>query len=218
MEKIQKIKNDFCFSSWCMPWYILTVFLFYGAYSTELIAQKEKYISHKTRKGENLTIISKRYNVSIGEILRTNQIKISSQIFVGQILKIRKEDKKRSGRKKKKYSTRKIPRGFQAPVKNNVLLRSFDLEGEYRTPGVLWHLRGSGRVSSSKAGKVSKVGYLRGYGKYVIIDHGNAWISLYSQLSTITVKRGNWITVGQKIGTSLNKKIILFNLNIKVYQ
>ena len=40
-----------------------------------------------------------------------------------------------------------------------------------------------------------------GYGKYILINHGNGLKSLYSHLSEISVSEGAAVVLGQAIGT-----------------
>jgi len=50
-------------------------------------------------------------------------------------------------------------------------------------------------------GKVTTATYgTRGYGNYIVIDHGNGYTSLYAHLSSINVTVGQTVTAGQKIG------------------
>ncbi|MED2970807.1 Peptidase family M23 [Bacillus sp. OV194] len=57
-------------------------------------------------------------------------------------------------------------------------------------------------VIASAAGKVVKVKNLgnRSYGRYIVIDHGGGWQTLYGHLSAINVFVGKKVTQGQKIG------------------
>ena len=57
-------------------------------------------------------------------------------------------------------------------------------------------------VIASASGKIKKIGDLgkQSYGKYVYIDHGGGWETRYAHLSKITVKKGQTIKAGQKIG------------------
>ncbi len=73
-----------------------------------------------------------------------------------------------------------------------------DISSSYGTP-----------VKASNAGKVIYTGWYGGYGKVVIIDHGNMdcgsqkgkrFSTLYAHLSSIKVSNGNIITKGQIIG------------------
>lgn len=58
-------------------------------------------------------------------------------------------------------------------------------------------------VSSSAAGKVSRVRDLGGssYGKYVVVDHGSGWQTLYAHLNSFSVKVGQSVKTGSKLGT-----------------
>lgn len=51
-------------------------------------------------------------------------------------------------------------------------------------------------------GKSASCGCGGGYGNYVVIDHGNGFITLYGHLTEATVKAGDTVAKGQKIGIS----------------
>lgn len=56
------------------------------------------------------------------------------------------------------------------------------------------------RINAARSGVVSTVGWMpNGYGKYVIIDHGNGIQTLYGHTSEILVKEGQQVTIGQQI-------------------
>ena len=57
-------------------------------------------------------------------------------------------------------------------------------------------------VQSIAAGKVSYVGVVGGYGKTIIIDHGEGYTSTYTGLSNISVHQGSQVKARQNIGTS----------------
>jgi murein DD-endopeptidase MepM/ murein hydrolase activator NlpD len=56
------------------------------------------------------------------------------------------------------------------------------------------------RVGAAQAGEVVFVGDLGIYGEAVIIDHGVGVSSLYGHLSSISVKQGERVSIGQEIG------------------
>lgn len=63
--------------------------------------------------------------------------------------------------------------------------------------------KGSGKtVVASASGEVTKIGNLgnKSYGKYIFINHGRGWVTVYAHLSKITVKRGEPVQAGQQIG------------------
>ena len=55
-------------------------------------------------------------------------------------------------------------------------------------------------VKASDGGEVTFVGYQGGYGKLIIIDHGANFVSYYGHLSKYSVKVGQKVYKGQKIG------------------
>lgn len=56
-------------------------------------------------------------------------------------------------------------------------------------------------ADSIGGGKVVEVGYQeKGYGNYVVVDHGNGYTSLYGHLQKATVKQGDSVSAGQQVG------------------
>ncbi len=64
-----------------------------------------------------------------------------------------------------------------------------DISAPYGTP-----------VSVTADGKVIYAGWIRGYGKTVIVYHGYGFVSLYAHLSDIDVQYGDKVVKGQIIG------------------
>lgn len=57
------------------------------------------------------------------------------------------------------------------------------------------------RVGAAAAGKVIFAGdEPNRFGRLVVIDHGNDWYSAYGNLSKVTVKRGEQVRAGERIG------------------
>ena len=57
-------------------------------------------------------------------------------------------------------------------------------------------------VSSIASGTVTFAGELEGYGKVVVLDHGDGYVSIYSGLSEIDIAQNYAVNTGSKIGTS----------------
>jgi len=64
-----------------------------------------------------------------------------------------------------------------------------DLAGRYRAP-----------VMATAAGKVTKSGWMSGYGRIVEVDHGQGFKTRYAHLSKILVKRGEEVAKGESVG------------------
>lgn len=57
-------------------------------------------------------------------------------------------------------------------------------------------------VSSIASGTVTFAGELEGYGKVVVLDHGDGYVSIYSGLNEIDIAQNYAVNAGSKIGTS----------------
>ncbi len=56
------------------------------------------------------------------------------------------------------------------------------------------------RVYASGAGVVAFSGWKGGYGRYVCLDHGNAYVSCYAHMSELAVESGDLVEQGDIIG------------------
>ncbi len=59
-------------------------------------------------------------------------------------------------------------------------------------------------IYAAGAGKVIEAGWNGGYGKCVIIEHGNGFKTVYGHLSAYNVKAGDWVKKGDKIAAMGN--------------
>jgi murein DD-endopeptidase MepM/ murein hydrolase activator NlpD len=64
-----------------------------------------------------------------------------------------------------------------------------DIKAPMRTP-----------ILATAGGEVVFSGQQRGYGKVVIVDHGNGFKTLYAHLNTASVKKGETVARGQVVG------------------
>lgn len=79
-------------------------------------------------------------------------------------------------------------------LKERVLHRGIDFAMPTGTP-----------VVATAKGKVIKVAYdAEGYGNYIKVQHDEAFVTLYSTLSEVSVKEGQTVQKGQVIGQSGN--------------
>jgi murein DD-endopeptidase MepM/ murein hydrolase activator NlpD len=60
------------------------------------------------------------------------------------------------------------------------------------------------KIFASESGRVVENGWLRGFGRVVIIKHDDVWSTLYAHLSASKVKIGQPVKKGQEIGTMGN--------------
>lgn len=69
------------------------------------------------------------------------------------------------------------------------------------------------RVISSEAGVVKRAGYMRGFGKYVVVNHGNRYLTVYSNLMVINVREGDRIGKGESIGLISDDRTLHFQID-----
>lgn len=55
-------------------------------------------------------------------------------------------------------------------------------------------------IYAAKGGTVIKAGYNRGYGNYVVIDHGDGYATLYGHASSLCVSAGQVVSKGDVLG------------------
>lgn len=55
-------------------------------------------------------------------------------------------------------------------------------------------------VRAAKAGRIVYSGWMSGYGRVVVIDHGRGYTTLYGHCSTLMVRQGQRVSTGQPVG------------------
>jgi septal ring factor EnvC (AmiA/AmiB activator) len=92
------------------------------------------------------------------------------------------------------------------PVEGKIL-RAFGKikDKKYNTvisnPGIDINASVGTNVVAASTGEVAYISWLRGYGSFVILDHGGGYYSLYAHLDDINVESGQFVTAGENIGT-----------------
>ncbi len=69
-------------------------------------------------------------------------------------------------------------------------------------PGITIGVEAGGAVCASAGGTVSRVSWLPGYGTIVIVQHRDRYRTVYGNLAGATVKRGQAVTAGQRLGSA----------------
>jgi murein DD-endopeptidase MepM/ murein hydrolase activator NlpD len=88
------------------------------------------------------------------------------------------------------------------------VIEKYSRNKENNTYGVTLRVHGSS-IRSLADGRVHSSGRLRGYGRYIIIDHGQGWHSLYSHLARIDAEKGREVKRGAVIGAARHKRLFL---------
>ena len=156
-------------------------------------------IFYTVKKGDSLFGIAKHYGVSVNRIADINDLE-SSVIQTGERLFIP------GGTLTEWERATAIGEVFKSPLQGRITSRmgfridpftkrrayhtGIDIAGKPGTP-----------VYASQFGRVTFCGYRGNYGKSVVIVHPQGYQTLYAHLDKITVKKGQAITQGERIGT-----------------
>ncbi len=188
---------------------IFSLILFSSLFINPLakICPKSEKISYRIKDGDTLSEIAQKYNVRVGDIRKWNLLQTGTRIFSGKKIIIYTK----SGPVSYSFSPYSPPHTFYTPVKRGKIIKHFNPFGDSRNLGLMYRIPPRTMVKSSASGKVIKVDYLRGYGHYVMIDHGKGWISMYSNLSRVEVRAGNRIGEKENIGRGEEKLFFLIS-------
>ena len=156
-------------------------------------------IPYIIKKGDNLTTIAASFGVPLEVILDINDIK-SDLINAGETIFI-------PGARMNDMDLKKsLGELFIYPVHNQYVTSSYGMRKDPINGQLIFHsgidLRANkgAAVMASLDGTVSVVSESWLYGKYVVVSHSNGYKTLYAHLSACSVKQGDKVSQGKKIG------------------
>lgn len=149
---------------------------------------------HTVARGETLWRIAQRYNVDINEIVRVNRLKDVDSVEVGQRLII-------PGGVRVAES-RKVAKKFGWPLKGTVAVRFGEKENGIVSKGIGIRSSLGAKVVAAQSGSVTFVGErIKGYGKMIILDHGDGFETVYAHNRENLVKVGDKVNKGDVIAS-----------------
>lgn len=80
------------------------------------------------------------------------------------------------------------------------------------SPGLIIQTRPSREVRAAATGIVAYVGELRGYGNFVIIDHGDQYYTTYAGLDKVKAVKGKLISAGKAVAVADSEGRVRFEL------
>jgi len=89
--------------------------------------------------------------------------------------------------------------GFSWPMRGRVVER-FGTKSTGLVQGISIAAGSETAVRSTAGGEVAYAGNLRGYGRMVIVRHGDGFHSIYAHLSNISVSKGQKVNAGNVLG------------------
>lgn len=160
-------------------------------------------IYHCVEKGQTLWAISKMYGVDLEELAKVNRISDAAQVEINQLVFIPSRNKPQGNADN--YSKE----DFAWPIKGRVIATFGQVHNNMLNKGINI-LAKNPDVFASRSGKV--VFYapaFKGYGKTIIIDHGDGFSSVYARNSEVFIKIGDSVEKGAliaKVGLTAKDK------------
>jgi len=156
---------------------------------------------HRVQSGENLWVIAEHYGVRVASIIEFNSLAAPNQLRIGQVLNIPKTTTAvRASRSSLSAA------GMIWPVMGRITSRFGPRWGTIHQGLDIAAPTGT-EIVAARAGRVVLAGWWGGYGKCVLIYHGNGMHTLYAHASRLLVAQGDRVVQGEgiaKIGSTGN--------------
>jgi len=141
-------------------------------------------VIHRVAPGDTLWSIARSYGTTVAEIAAANDLADVDRIRVGQELR--------------------IPGGMPGsalawPIRGEILSGYGTPRGGHRHAGVDIRGKPGDLVTAAAAGKVVYASTMRGYGRTVILDHGDGLETLYAHARDLLVHVGDRVSSGDAI-------------------
>jgi len=144
-------------------------------------------VYYYVKGGDTLWSISRLYDVDISALISANNLNDSRDIQRGQRLLIPGTAKGRE--EPKRYFSKDF---FSWPLKGNVVSYYGSKTDKAKNKGIDIRAAEGASVKASRAGKVVFCDeWLKGFGKTIILDHGDSFQTVYAYNSILLVKPGD---------------------------
>lgn len=152
--------------------------------------------SHTVKPGETGFSIGMQYGVAFEQIAIANGLAPPYTVKVGQTLIIPAVLKTPPPPVKQRSEPY-----FRWPHDGKVLARFTGLNDQGGHDGIDIAAKPGDMIRAAASGTVVRVaeGHQR-FGRMVVIDHGGGWLSAYGPLARATVRRGEFVKTGERIG------------------
>ena len=164
----------------------------------------KKYI---IKKGDTIYSVAKRFGIPVEKLCETNCLTRTSGLVAGNKLYIPSKTGTDAGQ-----STKAPSYEFIWPVKQVQSVRQ-DGENGVHTIGVVIKAKSGSKVCAAAKGTVKKVGYMHGFGNYVVIAHSERYLTVYSNLYSVAVQEGDSVLSGAMVGTVSGDNTLHFQIN-----
>ncbi|MGC9489752.1 MAG: LysM peptidoglycan-binding domain-containing protein [Thermovirgaceae bacterium] len=171
---------------------------------TTLRIPNQDGVFYKVEKGDTLAEIASKFGVTVGAIQEVNgfsgtNIAVGKELFLPGAKPVTSVYSFTGG-----SSGSSVSAGFRWPLSGRITSgygwrrHPFTNRRDFHT-GI--DIKGpTGRIiRASKAGRVVYSGWMGGYGRVVVIDHGKDYSTLYAHCSSLLVRKGQRVSAGQAI-------------------
>ncbi|MCG5250236.1 peptidoglycan DD-metalloendopeptidase family protein [Brevibacillus agri] len=181
----------------------------------KLIITKDE-VTHMVKRGETLDYIARRYGVSRELLLERNPLLkwLSDNLYVGQVVYIpvaggppmqaeELQQKRNTTQAASRQVVARIRGRMDWPVEGATITSGFGTRWGKVHKGVdLWNEQEAKTpILAAKAGRVVEAGANRsGYGRMVVLDHGDGLQTFYAHMRTILVTPGQSVEAGDVLG------------------
>ncbi len=182
--------------------------------SQKKVSEKSKRF-YTVRRGDTLFGISRKTGVPLSRLKELNSLGNGNKILVGKRLRLHSSvTAKSSSAKSKIFSPCVKGLKFKWPLRSVKHCRRDGKKG-VKPIGIIIKGNPGGVVRASERGIVRRVGYMRGFGNYIVIEHVNSYMTVYSNLGLVSVKEGQRIARGGKIGGLTPERLLHFQIDRK---
>jgi murein DD-endopeptidase MepM/ murein hydrolase activator NlpD len=156
-------------------------------------ATKQQGVYHKVVKGETLWRISKNYGVELEKVVSVNGLSDAERIEAGQVIFIPSASK--PAQVKAPAAAVHSKEDFIWPLKGRVISSFGEKQGSTPNKGVDIQAKVGVPVVAARSGRVIfSEDKMRGYGKTVILEHGDGYQTVYAHNSEVLVRPGEAVT------------------------
>lgn len=167
------------------------------------------------KKGDTLYSLSKKYGLTVADLLAINNLDSSAVIKVGQKLKVTNTSVNKNSDNKKKEETTTINVSEKAPdTRSYGATVSSDSSTKWpvsnpkitqvkgKISGVQLSAKENEKVICIHEGTVMYVGTYRGFGQVVFVQSKTGLIYAYTGLGSVKVKKGEYAVAAAELGTA----------------
>jgi len=153
---------------------------------------------HVVRSGETLWAIAGQHGATTRTVVRMNALTDEGRLRVGQVLNLPVPPPARGSRTPSVAAMPAVRPRFGWPSRGVVTSR-FGYRGRSHHHGIDIAAPGGTPITAARDGVVRFAGWMSGYGRLVIVDHGAGLATWYGHASTIVTRGGRRVRRGQLI-------------------